>query len=1604
MSEKKNINWSSVSLRTIIYLVIFFIILIGLLHLPYVQTKIVNSVLGSVSNSVNGDISVKKSEVNIYQGVVLEDILLTGIDGDTIMTLDAAKVSPRNTVVSLIKNALFEKEIELSDILLSGARLKINRKAVEEKSNLERFLNQNKSDEKSNGSGATPTISSLRFRDFIVDYDDEVTGEKIVGAFKSFEIDINGFSLGNEAKIDVRRVFLIEPDIFYEQRSVQAQLPSNQKDSTAQITQTSFPMINVDLLSMINGKLNIGPSKGSPIKGSDLDLTLTNVQVSSITDWSLAIEKLSGKLDKNKISYATVKALKRSEGNISIADANININNSGLRLDGAIDGVSGVMDMSDAKADLELSPSIVYLKDLFVLSDDLREAFLGEPIADERIQVEGLFEVADHQYIGQDLSFWLGDDHHFEGNVSFEKADKIEESLLNANVTRLYSDMSALARLSSKFTIPKELERLESVDFSGSFDGFLNDFVANGLLQSPLGQANLDIKFDLSGNNEDAISYNGFLSLDSFDLRKMTLNEDFGFSSAQVNISNGHGPDLSNSSADIKAVIDQFEFKDFIYRDAVFEGNLSSKVIDGKFNISDEELDFSFDGVVDASDSIPVFDFKVSANKINFCQLNLTTFPCELAFTSDINLRGKDIKTLDGSALIKNAVLLHDTSQLEIKKIEINSIPGVTANSFALSSDFVDFDIQGRFNLLKVFQNSLDKLIENAGPHNEVWGYKMKGGEKIQQDYKYSVKLKDATPLFDFLNIDVEQTGVASIEGGQSKERDKIEFKADIPFVSFKGVAVESAKIDMQSNNETSSLTADFANIERDGMVLPDLDFGVALADGNADWDLNFYHDDYNKADLSGTSSITHGGYFTYFDDEDIMIDSVKWEIISDKGIGIFPKTIDIKGFSLSDGERYIALSDINNKGIEARVNDFQLGFINAIIDYDKTILTGLVKSQLTIDNIYEDIVVEGYLNVDDFKVNGDDFGKLELIAKRGNENENVINVDLSIEKDTQNLYVTGYADLDASAINADVDIQDYPMSFFEYIIEEGISETIGTTDVTANLSGPLDDLKLRGEGIIKNAGVKVDFLGAFYRMEDQVVKIDEKFIDFTGVEMIDALDNVGVIEGGLRHNLLADIRADLDISSPRFIGLSTTIEDNPLYYGTGVGAIDISFRGPFDAIDIVVSAELQELSHLYIPLGSTDYVLDESFIVFENKTQDTIVTEEQIESLAEQLKDQGVDFEMALTFTPDAVVSIIYDEATSNTLVGNGEGNVQLNVKRDGEFTAYGSYNILSGEYLYTAYGLIAKPFVIRNRGTVSWTGDPLNAVLDVTAEYPSLRAPLQNLLSEFEGTSSAELGGSELSTRRQIDLKLILTGQLFNPEINFDIGFPNLTGNARTFAQNKIRTLKATENGINNQVVGLLFFNNFLPDRDALTTISSKDVGQTGTNTITQFLTSQLSNLFSDYLSSQLTDDDFISAIDFEIGLAQNTSLLDESAGLFEGLIDVVPDEVQLNVRNHFKNDNFVLNIGGNYVRDNQFGTTDNYVTGDFSLDWYITEDRRLKLRFYSNFDYDDVFATRRQRHGFGINYRKEFGSVTELEDALDELVKEIKDSPPANATQEK
>jgi hypothetical protein len=737
---------------------------------------------------------------------------------------------------------------------------------------------------------------------------------------------------------------------------------------------------------------------------------------------------------------------------------------------------------------------------------------------------------------------------------------------------------------------------------------------------------------------------------------------------------------------------------------------------------------------------------------------------------------------------------------------------------------------------------------------------------------------------------------------------------------------------------------------------------------------------------IQGNSLARDHGYYSKVQESELVLDSTIWKIVNDSGFGIFPKRLEIENFKLTDGVRALTISDLNNKGIEIGLEDFELRYINPFINYDKLSFSGKANARFRVEDIYMDRQVKGFLEVPDFRINNDPYGSLLLKAQQ--DGPQVVDVEINIDKDIQKLYVRGYYNNETKRLNADVSIADYPMDFFEYIIEDGISETVGTTSIDAKIYGPLDNLKMSGSALVKNAGVKVDYLGAYYRIDNQRVKIDESFIDFSDVIMVDERDKTARITGGLRHNMLADIRADLSMSSPEFIALNTTDQDNPIYYGLGIGEIDISFKGPFDAMNIRVDATAGPLSRLYIPIGTGSYNYEESFVKFdyERIQRDSA----SVKDLVSKMQQSGVDFEMSLAFSREAEVQVIYDPTTNNTLIAQGTGNIQVKAKRDGEFSVYGTYDVVSGSYLYTAYGFIAKPFTINSGGKVTWTGDPINATIDVTAQYPRLRATLDEFLREYIATSGEPEG--TFQQRQDVDLKLLLTETLFNPNINFDIDFPNLTGPLKTLANSKVRTLKATENGINNQVVGLLVFRNFLPDNNPFANLGGRTVGQTGSNTITEFITNQLSLLASDYLSDKLKDSDFITGIDFELALAQNTGVLGDNSSLFQGLFDVVPDEVQVNLRNKFKNENFVLNVGGNYVRESAFSTASNYVTGDFSLDWYITSDRRLKVRFYGKYDYNEAFYQRVQRYGFGLNYRREFGKISDFKNALDDLIKEI------------
>ena len=1591
VKEKQKRNVISTSIRVVLYLLLFITGLFLVIQIPPVQNFIVGKVVDSVLDKSQGAVSIEGAHIDFFQGISLDGIHLKSPENEVLISVEKAQISLRSSILSVVNG-----EIDLSDFAVEGVHINSRRYIGETESNLERFIAGFSSTTSQSEEPKTQIdLSQLGLYRVYLDFYDEVEGMMVYGNFDALEIDI-GRLPANGQDLSLDRLILTYPKVQVIHCGPAVTIDSTQIDDNvvADDNDATIPIFSIGALEIIDGELDIIDDNGENYqvdRYNNIDFIASDIDLKSLNDWTMSIGDLSIESPDINLHHFSIKKAKRFNNNLELGEILVRTDHSFLRMDAYVSGLSDKYEFSKAVIDLSVDNSFTRLEDLFPIIPGLQTTFEQDEIVSKPIQVDGEFTFAQNGLAARGLNLWVNGRHHFAGNASVSNIKEIKSSVIDLDVDQLKSDMGDLNYLLTSVQIPAEIVRMGEIDFTGSFDGLLSHFKARGNLLTGIGGVFMDVEISESEESIEEIAYDGFLQLDSFDLARLFDNEEFGSISAAIIISNGQGPDIINSNASLYATIDEFSYKDFTYRDAIYNGDLSKRVVDGRFTISDNNLNFVFDGLIDFSAEVPVFEFTVDANTIDFCKLNLTQFPCSLSFTSDFNFSGKNFKSAIGQGDLGSIVLQHDSSQLVIDNLSIRSNQVGEGMSFSLNSDYLDAEFTGDFNLLKVYQIMLDQLIKNHSGHAQVAKIEESQEDLGDQNFDYKLHLKSAGPMLSFLGVDLGLTGDISITGSYKKEFGQVVMDIRSPQLKFQDIEAQDVNIHLSSGNDIGVFDARIDRIDRNNIQVNNFAINTNIVKDSIEWKASYLGDDFNRAFIHAKSILDENGYFTTLLQDDIVIDSVTWQVEDNRGFGLYRDKLDIESLVISDMVRSISVTDINQKGIEINLDEFDFQFINPIIDYDKLYFTGFVNGRIQLQDIFTERSISGYVDVPDLEINGDNYGDLKLIAQQATDGR--VDLNLSILKDTQNLLSHGFLDLNKNFVDVDLTLEKYPMAFLEYIIDDGISETQGTADVKVKIEGPLNDMKMSGLGTVQNGGTKIDYLGAFYRLEDQKVVISESFMDLTGVILKDELGNEAVIDGGLRHNMLGDFRTDLRIESPQFIGLNTTKLDNPVYYGLGHGALDVEFNGPFDAIDIRVKATTGKFSQLAVPILTTQYGFDESFIVFQSERngQDSLLTE----TLAERLKESGVDFEMTLTFTPEAEVQVIYDEVTSNVLVGRGRGDLSVKVKRNGDFTVYGQYDVEEGQYLYTAYGFIAKPFTIRNGGTVTWTGDPINANLRITADYPNLRAPLNVFLREYIDASS--LDASEFSTRQEVDLNLLLSGTLFNPDINFDIAFPDLTGELRTLANSKVRTLKTTENGINNQVVGLLFFRNFLPDNNPIASLDQSTLGQTGNNTITEFLTSQLSLLFSDYLSEKLKGD-VVTGIDLEIAVAQNTSLIsDAGQDLLSGFVDFVPDEVQLNSRYRFKNDNFILNVGGNFVRENNLGSAQNYLTGDFSLDWFLTENRRLKLRFYGNYDYDEAFAERKQRYGFGLNYRREFGSITErdFQNLIDELAKDVNNS---------
>jgi hypothetical protein len=1573
--------------RTILLIIICIIISIFLLRSSRVQTWLGSKITDYLENATGATISVQYIKLDPFNGIVMDNVFIGQSTTDTLIYGGDINISLRKNIFFLVN-----EELDMSYIGLKNFRLNIIQAYGDSLTNFERFLNKI-SKPKNNTAKRKPILLGIReieTSNIQVSVDNQNKGKKDIIYLKSGVIDIQNIDL--ECRdIFIHSLLLEAPkyqSITYndncnleKEKSDAKQTPNEAypwyvrihsggvMDGYFEIKNlflpSSYPPANLDYKNFFFEKINLDFEDVDLIFKESLIAHLKSLSAKDNTGF--AINKVSADtiiIDQNQISVRNYQ--------LTMGKTNI-----GKQLTISYADISALKRFThDVSINANFDNSTVFISDLEHFVPNLSKIKFVNNNRNEVIRLSGLYYGRINNLGGRDVDLKLGNKLALKGSFNTRDLLDPDNTLLNIRLDRMETKINYLKSIIPGFVPPQNFEKLGKIVFNGRFDGYYQDFVAYGKAKTDVGSVSMDMRLDITDGSEKA-RYSGNLSVNAFDLGRWSDNKDFGKVSFKSKVDDGYGLSLATVKAKLDANVSSLEYKNYTYHDFNIDGTIRKNTFDGGFEIHDENVDFVFNGNYEYLEEKSFLKFGANVNVIDFYALNLSKKPLTIKGRLDIKTVGNNINDFTGEISANKLFVASADSIFTLEKIKLSS--NITINKdkeLLVESDLGSIQVRGEYYLQDIIK-SIKKIIHTNNPKvSEPWQSALNLSTKPQK-FDFNIYIKDSKNFSHLLGVERGQIKDMALKGKVDSYRSDISIFTKAPYIGMGDQKFKNVDLILTSNSKRGDLALHIDSTYLGNKNFNPIDIQSKVLGDTISFVINTEKiiDSLESIDLSGMLIPNKGGFNIQFTDNQIQMLGKKWVINKGNSVYFAKNFIDIKNFELTDGYRSLKFDDFNNhRGITFELENINILGINVHLKFPQMKFSGLTKVIGSFDDLYsKDANIKIDLTIPDLLINDYNYGTVEVTALKPKDKPLAIDANIG-----DFLGVTGTYDFLSKTVDSKIKLRKASMQLIQFLLSSGIKETEGYLDGDFVFVGPINNPILKGKATIHKGATKVIYTGAKYYFDNQVVTLSNDYIDFSGAEIQDELGNKGYITGGLSHKLFKNFGVNATVRGANIIGLNTAAKDNPNYYGFGIGDIIAEFNGSFEQVDMNITAVTGPNTKLSIPVNTSQISLDKNFIQFV-KRDSTFKSE----STSKPFAIKGFNIEMSITLTPDALVEIIFDQTKGDIISGRGRGNLKVDITRLGDFEIFGDYEIENGSYLFTTALLpVAKPFAVSRGSRIRWTGDPINTSLDITAKYVT-RTSISPFIEEYLTLASPEV--QRLADQRsEVELNLKLGGRLYKPDIKFDLSFPNLPSEISSYTDNKLRILRNNELELNSQVVGLLAFKTFIPSNRVSDLFGSSGIGSAGITTLSEFVSGQLSMMVTNLINASLTENGLISNVDFEVGVRNNVD------GLSFNQSTLFPDEVEVRLKNKFSfwDERLSLNLGGNYVFQSQ-GKAINQVLPDFAFELLLTDDRKMKIRFYGKYDIDPTINDRRIKYGLGVAYRSEFGSMLDFEKELKKAI---------------
>ena len=1155
---------------------------------------------------------------------------------------------------------------------------------------------------------------------------------------------------------------------------------------------------------------------------------------------------------------------------------------------------------------------------------------------------------------GKQLVLGWGSSSYLSGDFDIQGLPEIDETFLYFDINNLITTTKDIAILNlpgnSVLDLPEFFNNIENITYKGNFTGFFNDFVAYGKLKTNLGIISTDMMFTPDSLN--SISLSGKITTENFLIGKLLHNDkivkDISMDLAITGSYSKNNPLI----AELHGTITKLTLKDYPYQNIRVNGKFSDKSFNGEIKIDDPNLIMEFKGLVDMASELPKFNFRVNTIDANLFALNISDADPEYhaSFLLTANTTGRNLDEMNGEFNLLNSLFSKTDKQIQIYDLNVMVRNDADLNRVTVRSELFDADISGDYSISRL-KNEFNMFFSQYIPAI-FKDQEFKSDSSINSHFTFDITFKQTQPFFEFFFPDYLIAESSKLQGTFRPENENLLSVTLIsPELKIKNNSMNGIVINIDSDDSAmySSLGSQSFNLNKkfdlknftlkSSIVKNDISFNTRWLN----WDSTL-----NKGSVSGhalfhESNLSKLVTLTVNPSAITISDSV-WYLNN------FAVEFDTAGISI-DSLRIIhhgqymtangTISESPEDTLYFSFNNFDLANLNFLTRKQDIEFSGRLNGTGNLTGMKTNPLFFAALGIDSLIFNGEEFGNCIIRSLWDNQKQSLnIYTEAKRGKLTMLKLEGDYFPSKNGKMDFNITLNKLKTNIINPFMEGIFSDFRGLISGDLHLTGFKENPVLTGNlELIKNA-FTIDYLKTRYNFTTEVEIANNNFI-LNNIEIFDQEGNYGILNGVIRTEYLKDISLNLGITMYNLLCMNTVETDNDMFFGTAYATGSIKIKGPSENLSFDINAETNKNTRVYIPLSQSSEVTEYNYISFSRV--DTSNTKDNDAENIQKVDFSGIQMNFNLNVTPEAEVQIIFDPTMGDIIKARGSGEMVLSINTLGTFDMVGEYSIEKGEYLFTLQNVINKRLKIDPGSTLRWTGDPFNAVVDITAVYRT-KAPLTDL---FGTSADAELS----QERATVDCRIFLTGYLMSPTVRYDIHLPFSDEETRNRVSSKIRS----EEELSKQFLSLMVMNRFyFPNQ--YSGEQSNEGYMAGVSNASELL----SNQFSNWLS-QISND-------FDLGFTYRPGN------------DITPQEVEFALSTQLLNDRLSIN-GSVDMKTNAAVANSEAIAGDFDLDYKLNDKGKIRLRAFNRSNDNQLSNRSPNTQGVGIFYKEEFNSFGEL-----------------------